>query len=260
MSSDGTVADRFDLVARRSDYLELLADRPRSKRELRDALGVSRSTEYKARRELRAAGLVRCEGDEVALTQFGRLARRQYDWFLGGFERLVDARPMLSALPDDRRLPLALFARGRQVGVVRTDPERPLAAFEDLAEAADRLRCLAPVALPRYLPRIRERVDADDLALELVLESGAAERLSREADFAPALRTGRFSALRTDRYVPFGLLLVDGGETVALIAYRDRGAVAGLVASRDPSARAWAEATYERYREASTALEAPRPG
>ncbi|PSQ02500.1 hypothetical protein BRC94_02085 [Halobacteriales archaeon QS_5_70_17] len=248
MSGDGTVADRFDLVARRSDYLGLLADRPRSERELRDALGVSRSTEYKARRELRAAGLVRCEGDEVALTQFGRLARRQYDWFLGGFERLVDARPMLSALPDDR------------VGVVRTDPERPLAAFEDLAEAADRLRCLTPVALPRYLPRIRERVDADDLALELVLESGAAERLSREADFAPALRTGRFSALRTDRYVPFGLLLVDGGETVALIAYRDRGAVAGLVASRDPSARAWAEATYERYREASTALEAPRPG
>lgn len=249
-----SVTELVDVVSRRAPVLGLLADGTREKRELRDRLGVSRSTAYKARRELEEAGLVRTDGDRVELTQFGRLAHRHYDAFVGGFQRVAAARPLLDAVPNDATVPLALVVRGQQVLVERHAPERPLARFEELTEAADRIQCLSPVAMPRYLPRIRERVTADDLALELVLESGAVERLDADEDFRAALETDCVAVYESETNLPYGLVLLDDAP-VAFVAYTEQGTVAGLVVSDDPDACAWAIAAYERYRDAARRLD-----
>lgn len=247
------VADLVDVVARRADALTVLADGPREKRDLRDVLDVSRSTAYKARRELEEWGLVRTEGGEVTLTQFGRLVRRQYDDFLAGVERIVEARPLLSSIPEETMLPLALVVRGRQVRGERHAPERPLARFEDITETASHIKCLSPVAMPRYLPRIRERVSDDDLVVEFVLESGALERLDADPDFRAALESDAVCLCECEEHLPYGLVILDD-EVVAFVAYADTGAVVGLVVSDDPAACAWATAAYEHYRDAGEQL------
>jgi len=77
VSPDGVVA----ALEKRARLLRMLADGPMDKPALRDALEVSRSTVYKALRELEELGLVHRVDDGYALTQFGRLARRKHDEF-----------------------------------------------------------------------------------------------------------------------------------------------------------------------------------
>ncbi|WP_254536531.1 helix-turn-helix transcriptional regulator [Halomarina litorea] len=247
------VTELVDVLARRAPVLDLLADGPREKRDLRDLLGVSRSTAYKARRELEELGLVRTEGGRVTLTQFGRLARRQYDGFLAGIERITAARPIIESVPDDATLPLALVVRGQQVCGERHAPERPLARFEVLAGDATHIKCVSPVAMPRYLSRIRERVSDDDLVVELVLEPGAVDRLDTDPDFRATLESDAVALYEHDAHLPYGLVILDDAA-VAFVSYTDQGAVAGLAVSDDIDACAWATAAYERHRAAAREL------
>jgi predicted transcriptional regulator len=251
-------SELIDVVARRSSVLGLLADGPLEKRDLREELGVSRSTAYKARRELEEWDLVRTDAGSVELTQFGRLVRRQFDWFVAGVERVSAARSLLAHVPEDVLLPLALVVHGQQVRGERNAPERPLTRFEDLAEQSHHIRCLSPVAMPRYLPRIRRRVAADDLAVELVLETGAVARLDSDPDFRAALDSEAVSLYESEAQLPYGLVILDDGRAVAFVTYTDQGAVAGLAVSDDPDACGWAMAAYERHREAARYLSVDR--
>ena len=68
-----------DVLRKRAPLLETLADGPLTQRDVRDELGVSRSTVYKALRELESAGLVVGRPEGYALTGLGRLAWRRRD-------------------------------------------------------------------------------------------------------------------------------------------------------------------------------------
>ncbi|MEF8777864.1 MAG: winged helix-turn-helix domain-containing protein, partial [Natronomonas sp.] len=75
----GDVERLIDILRKRSLFLELLADTSLDQRDLRDELGVSRSTVYKALQELTDAGLVTEYDGKYTLTGFGRLAWQRHD-------------------------------------------------------------------------------------------------------------------------------------------------------------------------------------
>lgn len=236
-----------DVVSKRWALVAALADGPRSKSSLEAELGVARSTVYKGLRELEGAGVVRATSDGYALTQFGRLARRKHDDYRAAVTRLCAARSVLEAVPRDVHLPLSIVERSRIVLPERYAPERPLTTFEAVADAADRVRTLSPVAIPRFMPDIHDDVASGTRDIEIVVETDALDVLRAEYDaFDEAVAAGLLVYESPDP-IPFGLTLFDD-EAVSLAAYAGDGSLRGLLLCDCPDAGEWAEGVYERYR------------
>jgi predicted transcriptional regulator len=250
MDPETTNTQRASVAERRGDVLTALADRPLDQRDLRDAVSVSRSTVYKALRELEAADLVR-EGDDgrYHLTQYGRLLRRRHDDYVARRDRLAAAAPVLNELPESLLLPLAFAERGRVYTADRYAPERPFAQMERVSEASDDYRCLSPIAVPRYMQQIHERVEDDGLDVELLVERPAVEPLRSYARFDDAVDDPHFSLQATDAQLPFGLLVTEDTEVACLFTYGDGGSLRGMLLSEAPEAYEWAVHQYDRFRE-----------
>jgi len=245
-----------DLLARRERVLGVLATGPMDQRDLRDALDVSRSTAYKALRELEEAGLVARTGDgRYRLTQFGSLAYRRHSEYVAAVGRLTAARTVVETLPDDLLVPLAFVERGHAVVASPHAPERPLDRLDEETDRSNDYRVLSPIAVPRFLPEIHEQVAEGDLVVELLVERGAVEYLREYDRLDDALDTDGFGLFRTDEPIEFGVLACDDRETAALFAYGPQGGVAGMFVSDDPAAYRWADRTYRRYREAAVPVE-----
>lgn len=230
----------------RSGLLAVLADGPRRKRELREELGVARSTVYKGLRELATLGLVRETGDGYELTALGRLGSEIHDQYRDRLADLSAAQSVLASVPADASVPEVFVADATVVTADRNAPERPLTAFESVVDDPECVRSLSPAALPRYMSDLHEAVSRGKHR-EIVVERPAAAALEASYDdFDDALAAGLDVYTLADP-LPFGLTLFDD-EAAALTTYEE-GGVSGILLSEAPEAYAWADETYTDYRE-----------
>ena len=242
-----------DVLRKRAPLLELLADTPRDQRDLRDELGVSRSTVYKSLKRLEDVGLVEDRDGSYALTGFGRLAWQRHDDHVARLRRLDSARRLLETLPDDRPFPPTLFERGRITVPGRHAPERPLDRLSEIGGEADRLRVVSPSGMPRFLADIHENVEAGDQTATLVLESDAIPRLRSGYDgFEAAAAADGLDVRGVPGELPYALVLFDGDE-LGVFGYED-GILVGAVFSDDRDALSWGERTFERTLERSARI------
>jgi DNA-binding MarR family transcriptional regulator len=111
------------LVEKRSDFLDVFTEGPRTKRDLVDDLGHSRSTVNRAVRELEVGSLIVRTDGRYAITHRGRHLLQSYRDTLAAFERIEEAEVALAELPAD-----APPGRGRRAQQPRDplgDPRRP---------------------------------------------------------------------------------------------------------------------------------------
>jgi predicted transcriptional regulator len=243
--------DVADLLDKRADLLTCLADGAKSQRTLRDELDRSRSTVYKAVTELQDNGLITECADGYELTGVGRLAWRRHDDYRGRLDRLVAAEPLLNAIPDTTRVPLAVFEHGRVIVPGRHAPERPLDHLESLGEDAETVRCFSPAGMPRYFSGIHEDVAAGDRTAKLVIEDDGIDRVrSAYDDFEAAVSEPAFDVRIADGELPFAIAVFDDAE-LGLFVY-DEGILAGAVFCDDESALAWGKRLFEREHERAT--------
>lgn len=249
-SADDGAGRRFrEMLDRRGGVLDALAPGPMDQRELREEVGVSRSTAYKSLRELEEAGLIRQADDgRYRLTQYGSLVHRRHSEYVARLGRLAAAEPVVESLPADPAVPLAFVERGHAVVASPHAPERPLERLDAESDLSHDYRVLSPIAVPRFLPDIHDRVERDDLVVELLVGVGAVEYLREYDRLDEALRTAGFDLLRTDESLEFGLFVDDDRESAALFAYGEQGGVAGMILSDAADAYRWADRTYRRYR------------
>ncbi|PSQ24103.1 hypothetical protein BRD04_01840 [Halobacteriales archaeon QS_9_67_17] len=246
VSPDGSAEGLGEALDTRGPLLTALAAGVGTKRELRDELGVARSTVYKGLRELTTLGLVRETADGYALTASGRLAEQMHTTYRERLELLADAQSVLASLPADAGVPPAFLEDATVATADRHAPERPLTVFESLADEAKDIRSLSPAAVPRFMSDLHESVAAG-AHRGIVVERPAAEALAAEYDgFDEALASG-LAMYAIDEPLPFGLTVFDD-EGAALTTYDD-GGVSGLLHSTADGAVAWARGTYESYRE-----------
>ncbi|MCQ4331929.1 MarR family transcriptional regulator [Natronomonas sp. F2-12] len=243
----GTVAD---VLRKRAPLLELLADGPRNQRDLRDELGVSRSTVYKSLQELTEADLVTERAGGYVLTGFGRLAWQRHDEYVARLHRLDTGRRVIETLPEDRQFPPSLFERGRIVVPGRHAPERPFDRLSEAGSRADRLRIVSPSGMPRLLADLHENVEADEQNATVVLEADAVSRLRSAYDrFAAAAAADGLELRRIDGELAFAVVLFDD-EEIGLFGY-DTGVLIGAVFAEDDDALAWGERVFDRSLERS---------
>lgn len=251
VSPDGSAEGVAAAVETRAALLAALADSPREKRELREELGVARSTVYKGVRELVELDLARETAEGYALTALGDLARAEHERYRERLGVLTDARAVLAEIPAKAGVPAAFAEATTVAASERTAPERPLDAFDETVRGADCVRTLSPAAIPRYMADLHEDVRAGERR-EIVVERPAAEALRTEYEAFDAAVAAGLDMRVLDEPLPFGLTLLDG-EAAALTTY-EAGGVSGILLSEAPEAVAWAEETYTDYRDRAEEL------
>ena len=251
VGTDGGRSGGVDSIAealrKRAPLLELLADTPRDQRDLRDELGVSRSTVYKALQELIDADLVVERDGSYALSGFGQLAWQRHDEYVARLHRLDAGRRVIETLPEECLVPPALFERGRIIVPGRHAPERPLDRLTARGSRTDHLRIVSPSGMPRLLADLHENVEADEQTATVVVEADAISRFRSSYDRFPAAKAVDGLDLRLiDEELPFAIVLFDG-EEIGLFGYDD-GALIGAVFARDDDALEWGERIFDRFR------------
>ncbi|WP_276282000.1 helix-turn-helix transcriptional regulator [Halorussus caseinilyticus] len=248
MTDDTDLHDVISTVVKRASFLDRLTDGPTSKRDLRDELNLSRSTVYKAVRELETHGLVTESDEGVELTLVGRLLADQYREFEARAAGVYDNESLLSVLPDDAPVTTDLLLGADTVLAERHAPTRPVTYIEALVRNADSVSGVVPVVLPQYVDLFHGELVTDDLTADLVLEDPVVEYLSDEHGerFGEALATGRLSIRRTDETLPFGLIAAEG-DGIILIGYEGGGELRGIIRNDTPAALDWGERVFRNY-------------
>ncbi|WP_137287480.1 helix-turn-helix transcriptional regulator [Halorussus salinisoli] len=256
MTKDTELHDVIRTVVKRAAFLDRLTDGPTSKRDLRDELDLSRSTVYKAVRELEAHGLVAETDEGTRLTLVGRLLADRYREFETHVTGVSDNESLLSVLPDDAPVTTDLVLGAETVLAERHAPTRPVAHIEELVRSADSVFGVVPVVLPQYVDLFHEELVSEGLTADLVMEAPVVEYLREEhADrFEEALATGRLSIRRTDETLPFGLIATEN-EGLVLIGYEEGGELRGILLNDTQAALDWGERVFRSYWDRADELE-----
>lgn len=242
-------------VVKRAGFLAALSSGPIPKHHLGDELGVSRSTVYKAVRELHEYDLVERTDDGLALTLVGRILASEYESFRATAEDVRRTRQLLSTLPSEAELSTALLDDARTVLAERHAPNYPIRSFREMVDSADAVRGISPVALPQYVELFHDRVIDGEMTAELVLERPVVEFLVTDygAQLTEALNSDQLSIWEMDATFPYGLIVVEGAhDGVSVVVYDERGELRGIIANDTPVSVEWGKDVFESYRERAT--------
>jgi predicted transcriptional regulator len=242
--------DLTELLRLRHGVLAALADEPRPRHQLVDALPDSKSTVYKGLTQLEEAGLVERREDGFAPTLFGVVALARYDALV----ETAGYGDLLADLPGDAVDPAALVG-AEVVRPDETDAERHLEAVWDLLAGAEAARGVTPVVSPGYVERFRALLDGG-LTADLVLPAAVLDALREDHADALAAVSARATLYETTATVPFGVLVAEGDRPRMAIELRDGPLVTGLVTNDTPAALDWATATVDRFRTTATRIDA----
>jgi len=249
---DTAGAALHDLLARRGQFLTVLAEDDHTKPELVEELGVSRSTVDRAVRELEAQALIERNGNTVRLTTRGGLLvdlHRRFVDITSNIDRLTDT---LASIPADHRPDVELFADATVVTAETTAPHRPVSVLEDELATIDRVCTVSMTVIPTLVERVSDRVLNDGLAVDMVVSDAVLERLvsTHSETLAATLDRDQVTLAQTTTDLPYDLAILEEAETrSALLLVHGDGGITALVKSDTPAAVAWAETVFTRERE-----------
>ena len=261
-------ADRetLEVIARRIDLLEGLAEEPLHKAEMVERFDDSRSTVNRAINELEERGLVTRLTPGYVTTQAGQLAAARYRAFRQEEGRILAAAPVLGAIPHDAEVPAALL-EGATIG----GPDDDYALFELIARLfgeAGSVHAVLPRPIDsRYLRTCHAHVVDGELAATVVSPPDALEATAEEfPHLADELADAQSFTARVGDVPPYGLLAFRTEPTAELpeeviLLGGDRDGVDGYVHTDEPAVAAWASeviaAAVDDTRDAEVLLERP---
>lgn len=251
--NDGdTAAFRAALEAlnAREPFVECLAGGPRWKRDLQEELDVSRSTVYKAIRDLEEVGLVERRAEGYGLSIVGRRLVEQRATFHERADAIYQSAPLLADLGPDVDVPASLLVDGDVVSAERFAPNRPVRKIETFVRESTSLRGLSPVVIPQYVEIFHDELVSDALRAELLLEQPVVDHLLAEypQPFDEAVEAGDLIVHATAETLPYGMLLLEGPTPrVVFIAYSPSGDLRGLIVNESTTAFEWGETQWQRH-------------
>lgn len=250
--------------------LGALVDGPYTMRDLREAVGASRSTVSRTVSEFEDRNWVtRTEDGEYTATVQGRHVVTQLDPFLASMAVIRDLGDALEAVPPDELevgpgddpLGLRAFADATVYRSSRMEPDKVFEPWIRRLQSSETLRILGGAGLTEQGNAvIHEEVVSGRLETTAVCSAPLVDQMlnPEQGHATPAQIQARHEAGgRLYRYpgdVPCNVSLFDEGVIVS-----SQPAAVALETEND-TARAWAEATFQRYLEASTLVEPDRMG
>ena len=257
--SEAAIADVAFLTrsVHRTRALVALAERPRSRSDLRETTGVSASTIGRMLGEFQRRHWIRRDGHQYEATQLGAFvaaAMRELTRQVAIEQKLRDVWQWLPTEVDGFTVEMCSDA---VVSVAETaDPYRPVRRFVSLLAETDRFRFVGSdlALIEPCKDEFRQRV-LDGVRTEIIDPPSVARHvLSAYPDHcADPLKSGNLTIRVHDDVPSYGLGLFD--DRIGIVGYStDSGTVQVLIDTDAAAARDWAESTYERYRSEASPL------
>lgn len=237
--------------------LVALAERPRSRADLRETTGASSSTIGRTLREFEDRQWITKRGALYEATRLGAFVASSVTELLDRIETERKLRDVWHWFPIEANH-LSIEAVSDAVVTVAEvdDPYRPVNRFVSLLRETERFR-FAGFELALLEPckdEFRRRI-VDGLETEIIDPPNAAGYVlsTYPEHCADPLESGNLTVLLHDDLPTYGLCLFD--DRVAISGYDpESGTVRALIDTDAPEVCEWAESTYESYRRAARPL------
>lgn len=244
----------------RVSALAALADRPRSRAQLREETGASASTVSRMLRQFEQRHWIEREGHQYEATELGAFVAAGMGELLERIDTERKLRDVWEWLPSEVDGFTVDMAADAVVTVADADgPYQPITRFVSLLEQTDRFRFVGSdlALLEPCRDEFREQV-LEGMDAEIVDPPSVASYVrSRYADHCvEPLESGNLTILVHDDLPSYGVCLFD--ERIGISCYDPvSGTVRAFVDTDAPAAREWAESTYAAYRRDARPLAAP---
>jgi predicted transcriptional regulator len=255
-AGDRVDTDLLGDVVRHGPVLEALRGGAMDRREIEDALGVSRATSHRFTQWLGEQGFVEKADGRFRLTGHGQAVADEVLRFEANVRTAGRLAPLLDAVCDDHQeFVVEPFVDATVTVAEPDDPYAPVERFVSLVTDSETFRGfntthMAPLVLGEFHRRVLGGTDAEMIYLPRTADT-LLETYPRRA--AEALERGDL-ALRTRDDLPYGLALLD--DRVGIGGYDDAtGQMHVFVDTDSPIAREWAERVYASVRADSAPLE-----
>lgn len=238
------------LSPNRVDALTLLADQPRTRRELVELTGASQPTLGRILGDFEDRTWIARENSEYAATATGRLVAKGFGELLEIVETEEKLRTVVRWLPTDamtfdlRHLSEATITTPSQVR-----PNAPVKRALELLRAADDVRIFSYAFNEQSLGVINEQTATGDQRFRGVFSSRAIDALADDSQLRrrlQALLASEQADIRiTDETIPLAVTIVD--ESVHLFLRDDNGILQASIDVDDTAVRSWADELFEQY-------------
>ena len=264
-SATSSPLDDVEFLARsahRVDALAALASRPRSRADLRELTGVSRSTIGRTLREFDDRHWIRRDGHRYEATQLGAFVATGLQDLIDRLETERTLREVWQWLPIEADGFTIEMAADAVVTVAETDdPYRPVNRFVSLLRETERFRFVGfeLALLEPCKDDLAQRI-VDGMETEIIDPPSVARYiLTTYPDHCSGPReSGNLTIRIHDNLPPYGVAVFD--RRIGISGHDpETGAVRVLLDTDRPAAREWADSTYDSYRRESRplALETP---
>ncbi|MFC7157301.1 helix-turn-helix transcriptional regulator [Halomarina halobia] len=246
------------LSRNRVDVLALLAERPRTRRELVELTGASQPTLGRILGDFEDRAWVVREGGEYAVTATGRLVATGFGDLIEIMETERRLRTIVRWLPTDaltfdlRHLSAATITVPSQVR-----PNAPVTRALDLLRDAAEVSIFSYAFNEQSLDVVRERTATGEQRFRGVFSASAIDALADDDQLRRRLRdllTSEGAEIRiTDEEIPLAATVADG--SVHLFLRDGSGVLRASIDTDDATVRSWAEESFERYWRTATPLD-----
>lgn len=240
----------------RVGVLRALEERPRDRRDVATTTDTPRSTLSRTLSELEDRGWIERNGQLYELTTAGTLVIEQFVPLLDTVSVLQELGDAIDLLPlDETDLTVKHLADAQFMTPTGLNPTAHFDYGIERLRKADRFRCVARTAPPRYVEAIHEGVVSQRLTAECVLDSTYLDDLQDGSDLKQCwdeITIESKTVRRSEESIPFVLLVLD--ETVHLWLCDEKGESQGLLESENSDVLSWANTMVDRYLERSQSI------
>jgi len=227
-----------------------------------DWTDASRRTVKRALSNLADRHLIRAEEGSVQVTALGATVADRYETFVEDVRLARRLRPFLRRVPAGALdVDLRHFADAEVVTAAEGSPYAPMDRVLELRRGATRLRELSTIVASESVGQLAERLEREDLDVEIVITADALARARSNPDYEDAFAATRdaedLSLFATEAEVPFLLGILD--DTVALSVTDEDGMPAATVVTDAAPVREWALDRFERVRRDARELDGSTP-
>ena len=255
-AGDRVDTDRLGDVVRHGPVLEALRRGPLDRREIEDALEVSRATSHRFTQWLDEQGFVEKVDGRFQLTGRGQTVADEVMRFEANLRTADRLAPLLDAVCDDHQeFVVEPFVDARVTVAEADDPYRPVDRFITLVRESSTFRGfntthMAPLVLGEFHEQVFEATETEIVYLPSIVE----KLFETYPERATAAVADGHLALRTRDDLPYGLAIFD--DRVGIGGYDEStGQMQVFVDTESPIAREWAERVYASVRADSEPLD-----
>lgn len=225
------------------------------KRELTDALPVSRSTVDRAIRELESVGLVTQSSSGYRRTLLGELLLSEYYQFKSQTTELLSAADVFADLPPETAVEPAMMNDATIITATQSTPHEPISALCSMLRKATDVRLLCPAVFPQLIDTFATATSGETDVQILLTEPVATELVSSFTDTLEALQAAGADLQLIESPPPHALVVANRpmGTTAGFLVVDDGGGRA-LVRNSGTGAVEWVRNRFEEWESEATSL------